>query len=36
MKKTFLENYNRSFGSLFMLGLLLDVALRIFLPTFWR
>ena len=27
---------NRSFGSLFMLGLLLDVALRIFLPTFWR
>jgi 1,4-dihydroxy-2-naphthoate polyprenyltransferase len=27
---------NRSFGSLFMLGLLMDVALRIFLPTFWR
>jgi 1,4-dihydroxy-2-naphthoate octaprenyltransferase len=27
---------NRSFGSLFMLGLLIDVALRIFLPTFWR
>jgi 1,4-dihydroxy-2-naphthoate octaprenyltransferase len=27
---------NRSFGSLFMLGLLVDVALRIFLPTFWR
>jgi 1,4-dihydroxy-2-naphthoate polyprenyltransferase len=27
---------NRFFGSLFMLGLLLDVALRIFLPTFWR
>jgi 1,4-dihydroxy-2-naphthoate octaprenyltransferase len=27
---------NRSFGSLFMLGLLLDVALRIFLPAFWR
>ena len=27
---------NRSFGTLFMLGLLIDVALRIFLPTFWR
>lgn len=27
---------NRKFGSLFMLGLLIDVALRIFLPTFWR
>jgi 1,4-dihydroxy-2-naphthoate polyprenyltransferase len=27
---------NRSFGSLFMLGLLVDVALRIFLPAFWR
>jgi 1,4-dihydroxy-2-naphthoate octaprenyltransferase len=27
---------NRSFGLLFMLGLLIDVALRIFLPTFWR
>jgi 1,4-dihydroxy-2-naphthoate octaprenyltransferase len=27
---------NRSFGSLFMLGLLLDVSLRIFLPAFWR
>jgi 1,4-dihydroxy-2-naphthoate octaprenyltransferase len=27
---------NRSFGSLFMLGLLLDVALRIFVPAFWR
>ena len=27
---------NRSFGSLFMLGMLLDVALRIFMPTFWR
>lgn len=27
---------NRSFGSLFMLGLLIDVALRIFLPAFWR
>ena len=25
---------NRSFGSLFMLGLLVDVALRIFLPDF--
>ncbi len=27
---------NRKFGSLFMLGLLIDVVLRIFLPTFWR
>jgi len=27
---------NRSFGSLFVLGLLVDVLLRIFLPTFWR
>lgn len=27
---------NRAFGSLFMLGLLIDVALRIFLPAFWR
>ncbi len=27
---------NRAFGSLFMLGLLVDVALRIFLPAFWR
>jgi 1,4-dihydroxy-2-naphthoate octaprenyltransferase len=27
---------NRSFGSLFMLGLLVDVLLRIFLPAFWR
>jgi len=26
---------NRSFGSLFMLGLLIDAALRIFLPNFW-
>lgn len=26
---------NRKFGSLFMLGLLIDVLLRIFLPTFW-
>ncbi|MEW6404125.1 MAG: prenyltransferase [Chloroflexota bacterium] len=26
---------NRSFGSLFMLGLLIDVALRLFLPNFW-
>jgi 1,4-dihydroxy-2-naphthoate octaprenyltransferase len=26
---------NRSFGGLFMLGLLIDVCLRIFLPTFW-
>jgi len=27
---------NRKFGSLFMFGLLIDVFLRIFLPTFWR
>jgi 1,4-dihydroxy-2-naphthoate octaprenyltransferase len=27
---------NRSFGSLFMLGVLLDVLLRAFLPMFWR
>jgi 1,4-dihydroxy-2-naphthoate polyprenyltransferase len=27
---------NRSFGGLFMLGLLIDVALRVFLPTFWH
>jgi 1,4-dihydroxy-2-naphthoate octaprenyltransferase len=27
---------NRTFGSLFMLGLLVDAALRIFLPTFWH
>ncbi len=27
---------NRSFGGYFMLGLLIDVALRIFLPAFWR
>lgn len=27
---------NRKFGSLFMLGLLVDVLLRIFLPTFWH
>ena len=27
---------NRSFGSLFMLGLLVDVLLRVFLPAFWR
>jgi len=27
---------NRSFGSLFMLGLLLDAALRLLLPAFWR
>ena len=27
---------NRKFGSLFMLGLLVDAALRIFLPAFWR
>jgi hypothetical protein len=26
---------NRTFGSLFMLGLLVDAALRIFVPTFW-
>ncbi|MFZ5910789.1 MAG: prenyltransferase [Chloroflexota bacterium] len=27
---------NRKFGSLFMLGLLMDVLLRVLLPTFWR
>ncbi|MFL7868997.1 MAG: prenyltransferase [Anaerolineales bacterium] len=27
---------NRRFGSLFMLGLLMDVLLRIFIPTFWH
>ncbi|MBI5296332.1 MAG: prenyltransferase [Chloroflexi bacterium] len=27
---------NRSFGTLFMLGLLVDVLLRVFLPAFWR
>jgi 1,4-dihydroxy-2-naphthoate octaprenyltransferase len=27
---------NRAFGGLFMLGLLIDVILRIALPTFWR
>ena len=27
---------NRTFGSLFMLGLLVDAALRIFMPAFWR
>ena len=27
---------NRKFGSLFMLGLLVDVLLRIFIPTFWQ
>ena len=27
---------NRKFGSLFMLGLLVDAALRIFMPAFWR
>ena len=27
---------NRAFGGLFMLALLVDVLLRIFLPTFWR
>jgi 1,4-dihydroxy-2-naphthoate octaprenyltransferase len=27
---------NRRFGSLFMLGLFVDVLLRIFLPAFWR
>ena len=27
---------NRAFGGLFMLGLLVDVLLRIFLPAFWR
>lgn len=28
--------HTRRFGSLFMLGLLMDVLLRIFLPTFWQ
>ena len=28
--------YNRSFGTLFVLGLILDVFIRILLPTFWR
>jgi 1,4-dihydroxy-2-naphthoate octaprenyltransferase len=27
---------NRSFGTLFMLGLLIDVLLRVFLPAFWK
>ena len=27
---------NRSFGGLFMLGLLIDVVIRILVPTFWR
>ena len=27
---------NRSFGALFMFGLLIDVVLRLVLPTFWR
>ncbi len=27
---------NRSFGTLFMFGLLIDVLLRVFLPTFWH
>lgn len=27
---------NRSFGTLFMLGLLLDVSLRLLVPAFWR
>lgn len=27
---------NRSFGGLFMLGLLIDVMLRLFVPTFWH
>lgn len=27
---------NRAFGGLFMVGLILDVALRIFVPAFWR
>ena len=27
---------NRSFGMYFMLGFLVDVLLRIFLPTFWQ
>jgi len=28
--------YNRSFGTFFVLGLMADVLLRIFLPTFWH
>ena len=28
--------YNRSFGTFFVLGLIVDVLLRIFLPTFWH
>ena len=28
--------YNRSFGSLFVLSLIADVLIRIFLPAFWR
>jgi 1,4-dihydroxy-2-naphthoate octaprenyltransferase len=28
--------YNRSFGSLFVLSLIVDVLMRIFLPSFWR
>jgi len=28
--------YNRSFGTFFVLGLIADVLLRIFLPTFWH
>jgi 1,4-dihydroxy-2-naphthoate octaprenyltransferase len=27
---------NRAFGGLFMIGLLVDVLLRLFLPAFWR
>ena len=26
---------NRAFGGLFMIGLLIDVAIRVFIPTFW-
>jgi 1,4-dihydroxy-2-naphthoate octaprenyltransferase len=28
--------YNRSFGTLFVLGLIADVLIRLLLPTFWR
>jgi 1,4-dihydroxy-2-naphthoate polyprenyltransferase len=28
--------YNRSFGTFFILGLIMDVLVRIFLPEFWR
>ena len=28
--------YNRSFGALFVIGLIIDVFIRLLLPTFWR